>query len=103
VRLAPTHRLGEIEGSIVAPSREPFKTPLDQPFQAVSEVVAAEKLAAVDDAARKVFDLRDLLDEAIARNGRARPAKYVYRPYRHDGLAVMSLSEGLVAQPRASS
>jgi hypothetical protein len=76
--LAAAHRLREIEGSVVAPSREPFEASLDQPFQAVGEMVAAEKLTAVDPAMREVLDLRHLFDQAVARNSWAWPTKYIY-------------------------
>lgn len=47
VGLTVAHRLGEIERPVIAASGEPFETALDQPLQSISEMVAAEKLAAI--------------------------------------------------------
>ena len=68
VRLTAAHRLGEVERAVLALAGEPIEAALDQKLQAGGEVVAPEELAPVDLARREILDLRDLLDETVARD-----------------------------------
>jgi hypothetical protein len=85
VGLTAAHRLGEIEGAVIASPGEPFEPAFDEPLQAIGEVVTAEKLVTVDSVAWEVLDLRYLLDEAVAGNRCAWRAKLANRLNRHNG------------------
>ena len=71
VRLAAAHRLGEIERAVLGLAGQPVEAAPDQTFEAVREMVAPKELAAIDLAGGKILDLRDLLDEAVARDDSA--------------------------------
>jgi hypothetical protein len=83
VRLAPAHGLGEVEGSVLAPARQPVEATPDKQVEAGREMVAAEKLAAVDLALPEILKLGDLLDEAVAGDDGVRLAQLSDRRNRH--------------------
>ena len=84
MRLAAAHRLREVEGAVLGLAGQPLEAAPDQEFEAGREVVALEELAPVDLARRKILDLRNLLDEAVACDDGARGAKLPNYRYPHE-------------------
>ncbi len=83
VRLAAAHRLGEIEGAVIGLAGQPLEAAPDQEFQPSREIVAAKERTTVDLAGREILNLRDLLDEAVARDDSARSAELFNGCNRH--------------------
>ena len=91
VRLATAHGLREIERAVLALAGQPLETAPDQQVQSLREVVALEERAPIDPAGRKILDLRNLFDEAIAFDDSAWGAQLLDGRYGHfpDQLASM--------------
>jgi hypothetical protein len=83
MRLAAAHGLGEIKGAIVGRAGEALEPASHQKAEALGEVISSEKLSALDMTRAELFELRDLLDEAVARHDRVGYAELLNRRNCH--------------------
>jgi hypothetical protein len=83
VRLAAAHRLREIKGAILTLAGEAFEPASDQQLEAGREIIPLKEGASSDPVRRKILDLRDLFNEAIAFHDSARDTQLLYGRYRH--------------------
>jgi hypothetical protein len=80
---AAAHRLREIECAILSLASESFEAAVNEEIQAIGKEIPAKKLSSVNLAQSKLFELSNLLNEAVARYGAARCAELLNRCYWH--------------------
>jgi hypothetical protein len=83
MRFATAHGLGEIKGAVISLPGKSLEPAPNEESEAFGKVISAKKFVALDMTRAELFELRNLLDKAIARHHGVGDAKLLNRRNCH--------------------